>query len=144
MLSQFGGPLEGIEETADPLDMLWAYVDFGLYGLADGSVPPVEGAVDVQSGRPYVELRSQGTYDEAYRDRFTEMDDSMCDRLASVIERGIDQGVFRDVDADQTAEFLVTVMLGGLFRRATADGVGVDAIRAELETIVQDRLLAES
>lgn len=141
MLSQYGGPLKGIENRAEPLDVLWAYVDFGLYGLADESLPPVEGEVDLQSGRPYVELRSQGTYDETYRSRFTEMDDSMRERLASVIEQGVEEGRFREVDADRTAEFLVTVMLGGLFRRATADGIDADAVRSEIDDIVQDRLL---
>jgi AcrR family transcriptional regulator len=141
MLAQYGGPLEGIENSAEPLDVLWAYVDFGLYGLADGAIPPLEGEADLQSGRPYVELRSQGTYDASYRDRFTDMDASMRGRLATVIERGIADGTFHEVDADRTAEFLVTVMLGGLFRRATADGVDVDAVKAELEEIIQFRLL---
>jgi len=143
MLARYGDPLEGIENDADPLDALWTYVDFGLYGLGDGSLPPVGGDVDVQSGRPYVELRSQGTYDEAYRERFTDMDGSMHERLSRVIERGIEAGVFREVNTDRTAEFLLTVMLGSLFRRATADDVDVDAIHEELEAIVHARLLKE-
>lgn len=144
MLALYGDPLEGIENNPEPLDALWAYVDFGLYGLADGSLPPVEGEVDVQSGRPYVELRSQGTYDEDYRERFTDMDGSMHERLSRVIERGIEAGVFCEVNTDRTAEFLLTVMLGSLFRRATADSVDVDAIREELEAFVHARLLKES
>jgi AcrR family transcriptional regulator len=140
MLDQFGMPPVGIEDS-DPVDMLWAHIDFALYGLAGDSLPPVEGEVDIQSGRPYVELRSQGTYDDAYRDRFTEIDASMRNRLATIVERGIARSTFRDVDPDKTAEFLLTVILGGLFRRATADGVDADAIRDELEAIVEVRLL---
>jgi AcrR family transcriptional regulator len=141
MLEQFGAPLSEVGDKEDPEAALWAYVDFALYGLGEGSFPPVGGAVDIQSGRPYVELRSQGTYDEDYRDRFTDIDTSMRDQLAAAIERGIEQGTFREVDPDQTAEFLLTVMLGALFRRATADGVDVDAIHDELESIVRVRLL---
>lgn len=144
MLEQFGGPISNSEDETEPLDVLWAHLDFALGGLDGDSLPPVGGEVDVQSGRPYVELRSQGTYDEQYRERFTEMDASMRERLATVIERGIAEGQFRDVDADQTAEFVLTVMLGGLFRRATADGVDVEAVRDELETFLEARLLAVS
>jgi AcrR family transcriptional regulator len=141
MLEQFGVPLSAAGAEEDPQASLWAYVDFALYGLGGESVAPVSGKVDIASGRPYVELRSQGTYDEDYRERFTEIDTSMRSQLTRVIERGIDRGVFRDVDPERTAEFLLTVMLGGLFRRATADGVDADAIRAELEAVVQVRLL---
>ncbi|MFC7115256.1 TetR family transcriptional regulator C-terminal domain-containing protein [Natronoarchaeum sp. GCM10025703] len=122
---------------------MWAYIDFGLYGVTDESVPPVEG-MEIQPGRPLVELRSQGTYSEDYRDRFTEMDGSMRDRLTSVLERGIQEGTFRDVDPERTAEFLLTVLLGGLFRRATADGVDVDAVRREIEMVIEARILNES
>jgi AcrR family transcriptional regulator len=142
MLGQFGGPLKGIDDDAVPLDVLWAYIDFGLYGLTDESVPPIEGT-DIQPGRPLVELRSQGTHSEDYRDRFTEMDGSMRDRLTSVLERGIHEGTFKEVDAERTAEFLLTVLLGGLFRRATADGVDVDAVRSEMEAVIETRLLDE-
>lgn len=144
MLEQFGGPLWDIEDEAEPLDVLWAHIDFALGGLDGDSLPPVGGEVDIQSGRPYVELRSQGTYDDEYRKRFTEIDGSMRQRLEATIERGISEGQFRDVNPEQTAEFVLTVMLGGLFRRATADGVDVDAVRDELETVVEIRLLAES
>ncbi|MFC7210550.1 TetR/AcrR family transcriptional regulator [Natronoarchaeum sp. GCM10025321] len=143
MLGQFGGPLKGLEADAAPIDVLWAYIDFGLYGVTDESVPPVEG-MEIQPGRPLVELRSQGTYSEDYRDRFTEMDGSMRDRLTSVLERGIQEGTFRDVDPERTAEFLLTVLLGGLFRRATADGVDVDAVRREIEMVIEARILNES
>lgn len=141
MLEQFGVPLSAAGAEEDPESSLWAYVDFALYGLGGESLPPVSGEVDIASGRPYVELRSQGTYDEDYRDRFTDIDSTMHSQLTRIIERGIDRGVFREVDPERTAEFLLTVMLGGLFRRATADGVDADAIRAELEAVVQIRLL---
>lgn len=141
MLNQFGVPLSDLDDDMEPLDALWAHIDFALYGFGGESYPPVEGEVDVPSGRPYVELRSQGTYNEEYRDRFTSMDATMRDRLVRVIERGVDRGTFRQVDPDRTAEFLLTVMLGALFRRATADGVDTDAIRGELESIVRGRLL---
>ena len=138
MLAQFGDPL-GTADPEDPEKALWAYVDFGLSGVASPHVPPIEDADEV-SGHSYVELRSQATHDEQYRARFTDIDASMRDRLAAVIERGFDDGAFRPVDADQTAEFLLTVLLGGLFRRTTADGVDADAIRTELEAVVDQRL----
>lgn len=95
------------------------------------------------SGRPSVELRSQATYDRTYRDRFSDMDASIRDRLETVIDRGIEDGVIREVGPERTAESLLTVMLGGLFRRATAEDVDVEAVRVELETFVRAHLLVE-
>lgn len=141
MLAQFGGPLADADFD-DPETELWTLVDFGLYGTTGEQFPPVDGVGDV-NGRPYVELRSQATHDDEYRDRFTDIDASMHERLATVIDRGIDDGVFRPVDPDRTAQFLLTVLLGGLFRRATSDGLDADAVRAELEAVVDDRLLSE-
>lgn len=142
VLEQFGTPLEQIDADS-PTEALWAHVDFALYGIGQGPLGGDSMAVDVGSGRPYVELRSQGAYDEAYRERFTTIDATFRERLATLVERGIETGEFREVDPERTAEFLLTVMLGGLFRRATSDAVDIDAVRAELEAVLQARLLAD-
>jgi AcrR family transcriptional regulator len=143
MLAHFGPPLADRQST-DPEAALRAHVDFALAGVSSDRFPPVDSdEIDPGSGRPYVELRSQAVHDEAYRDRFTDLDASLRDRLAAVVRDGIDRGAFREVDPEATAEFLITVMLGGLFRRATADGMDVEAVRNELDAVVRNRLLRE-
>lgn len=143
MLEEFSVPLASMER-ADPLETLWAHVDFALYGLTSDTIPPVDvPEAGEPSGRPFVDLRSQATHDAEYRARFTEIDDSIRRRIVSLIERGIDDGTFRPVDPEGTAEFLLTLMFGGLFRRATSEDVDPDAIRDELERFVESRLLVD-
>lgn len=141
MLDRFGLPLERNLDD-DPMRNLDVHLAFAIEGATGDFAIPIED-FDPGSGRPYVELRSQATYDDDYRTRFTDIDGNVHDRLVDVIERGIDQGVFRDVDVHQTVELLMTVMLGTLFRRATSDQVDVDAVRAELDTVLESHLYAD-
>lgn len=69
-----------------------------------------------------LEIKSQSPYNEAYRERLTEFDRTMHDRIADFVEAGIEAGQFReDVDPDETAEFLVTVFHGAQTRAAAVD-----------------------
>jgi AcrR family transcriptional regulator len=141
MLGQYGLPFDEAD-LDDPVDALDQYLDFALHGATGDLAFPIED-FDPGSGRPYVELRAQAAHDDDYRERFTTIDGNVHDRLADTIQDGIDQGVFRDVDVHATAELLVTVMLGGLFRRATSDRVDVDAVRTELDRLLEARLYAD-
>lgn len=142
MLEYFQLPLKG-DFGSDPLEELWLHLDFALYG-ATGDFPMPPDGFDLDSGTPYVELRSQAAHDEDYRARFTNIDTTLRDRLITIIETGTKQGIFREVDATQTAELVLTVMMGALFRRATADAIDIDAIKDELETVLEATLLADS
>lgn len=144
MLDRFGAPLEDVDRD-QPVDALWAHLDFALSGVGAGSLPPFDGdRIDVESGRPYVELRSQATYDASYREKFSGIDTTMRDRLTMIIGQGIERGDFKDVDAIQMAEFLLTVMLGGMFRRATSDELDMEAVRDEVKSVIESQLLTES
>ncbi|ADB60820.1 transcriptional regulator, TetR family [Haloterrigena turkmenica DSM 5511] len=69
-----------------------------------------------------LEIKSQSPYNEAYRERLTEFDRTMHDRIADFVGDGIEAGQFReDVDPDETAEFLVTVFHGAQTRAAAVD-----------------------
>ncbi|MFB6255146.1 MAG: TetR/AcrR family transcriptional regulator, partial [Haloplanus sp.] len=64
--------------------------------------------------------------------------------LADIVERGIADGVYRPVDAEAVADFLLTAMNGGTLRRATAaDAVDIVAVRDEVEAYLRCRLLQE-
>lgn len=143
MVQRFQLPLaDAIGE--DPITDLWRHLEFALEGLTPDDAPIPTDTFDAGSGRPYVELRAQGAHDDAYRDRFTAIDDTLHDRLVGILEDGIDDGVFRDVDAHATVELLLTVMMGALFRRATADSVDTDAVRDELETYLETALYTDA
>jgi AcrR family transcriptional regulator len=141
MVEQFQKPLNesfGDDAVSD----LWTHLDFALSGVTGDVTPPVDG-FDPGSGKPYVEVRSQAVHDDDYRARFTDIDDTMKARLQTIIDNGIEDGVFRDVDPDATAELVLTLMMGALFRRATADAIDTDAVRDELETVLETHLYTD-
>ena len=92
--------------------------------------------------RALVEMRAQGASNETYRRQFTTNEQFVHGRLVDIIEDGIDEGTFRDVDAGRTAEMLGTIIDGAILRYATIDGTDLDVIRAELDEYVRRQLLA--
>lgn len=91
-----------------------------------------------------VELRGQAPHNETFEEYFTANDRQFRRDLADIVDRGIEEGVYRPVDAEAVAEFLLTTMNGQTMRRATADeGVDAAAIRAELDAYLRSRLLRE-
>jgi AcrR family transcriptional regulator len=104
---------------------------------------PLEDPHGDDHAETFVELRAQAIHDEDYRDRITEIDAAFRDQVASVVRRGIEQGLFRDVDPDQVAELLVTVVMGGMIRRVTSASLPVDAVLEEADEYIERRLLAE-
>ncbi|SDZ84072.1 transcriptional regulator, TetR family [Haloplanus vescus] len=88
------------------------------------------------------ELRGQAPHNETFRSYFSANDRRFRRDLATLIERGVDEGVYRPVDAESVASFLLTVLAGETMRRATTDGtVDSEAVCAELNTYVETRLL---
>jgi AcrR family transcriptional regulator len=88
------------------------------------------------------ELRGQAPHDETYREQFTRSDRLLHDRIAEIVRRGIDQGVFRDVDPDRTAEMLLVTINGAMTERVTTTNEAtVRAVRHELDEYVRLRLL---
>lgn len=88
-------------------------------------------------------LRGQAPFDAAIRERLTRNYRTVVDRLAAIIEAGIEDGTFREVDPRPTAAFLVVTVDGA---RTTELALDVDDVRedvfATLETHVLPSLLA--
>ena len=91
--------------------------------------------------RAMSELRAQAAHDDRYREHFTRHDTFFRDRLRAVVESGIEAGVFRDVDPEDVASFLHTVIGGELLHRSTADLNLTSAVREQLRSYVDDTLL---
>jgi AcrR family transcriptional regulator len=88
------------------------------------------------------ELRGQASHNEAYRERFTKTDQIFHTHLTDVLRTGIEQGEFRSVDPDQTAELLLSVINGAMSRQMTTDeSPDLQAVQAELDTYIRSRLL---
>ena len=91
-----------------------------------------------------VELRGQAPHNETFGEYFTANDDRFRRNLADIVERGIEEGVYRPVDAEAVADFLLTAMSGGTVRRATAaDAVDIVAVRNEVDAYLRFRLLRD-
>ena len=78
-----------------------------------------------------LEMRSQAPYKEAFSDRFRQNDEYIRYMLKAVINHGIDEGVFNDVDADHVTRSLLTIIDGARTRAVMLDDT------EELETARQ-------
>lgn len=127
-----------VEETDDdPYDQLVALVDRGL--------PEQLNDDDLRFRRAFFEIRSQAPHSTAYRDLIEQNDDLLRSKLANAIDRGIEAGDFRAVDADRTADFILSAMYGGMERGATLEDRDlIRRNRDELLSYVDRHLLEES
>jgi hypothetical protein len=110
-------------------------------GVPPGAPAPVD--EDGVPFGPFLELRAQAVTDPAFRERFTRIDALFQSELAAVVSRGIEAGVFREVDPDRTAELLLTLFMGVVLRRSTADGLDTDGLVAEMERLFEVYLYPE-
>ncbi len=93
--------------------------------------------------RAMTELRAQSAHDDSFREQFTRNDRYFESRVEDVLEEGIKQGTFRDVDTNRVATMIVTIMQGAMFQATTSTEPDLDAIRAELDAYMNSRLLAD-
>ena len=105
LLAQFVDSIHGIE-TIDSRDRLDTLLDTLL----------VEAGEHHDLLRAILEMRSQAPYNETFRTQFRENDEYVHYTLKAVINHGIDEGEFEDVDADHVARALLTIIDGGRTR----------------------------
>ncbi|WP_267641260.1 TetR/AcrR family transcriptional regulator [Haloarchaeobius amylolyticus] len=155
MYGQFGSGFD-IRFSDDPVEDLRRHAQLMVAGPMDedvagdiidtvpGEVPPdapIREKNAMERG-PLVEVRAQGVNEPAFRERFTDIDAAFRGTFADIIERGIIEGVFREVDATQVADMLVTIGMGTIFRGATST-FDREAAMAEVDAYVEERLLAD-
>ena len=121
------------ENAEEPQDHLEAVLDHVL------ATPLPERRREYLSAM--VELRAQAAHDEAYREQFTRHDRFFTDRLAHLVESGIAEGVFRDVDPQGVAAALVATFNGAMTMRVTTTDDPVPTLRPALEDALREFLL---
>ncbi|WP_251343842.1 TetR/AcrR family transcriptional regulator [Haloplanus halophilus] len=120
--------------TEDADDCLRTVLDFVL--------APDRDAERAELTDVMVELRGQSPHNRVFREYFSANDRTFRRDLAAIVDRGIDEGVYRPVDPDVVAEFVLTVMSGATVRRATTDeAVDVADVRRELDAYLEARVL---
>jgi AcrR family transcriptional regulator len=90
-------------------------------------------------------LRGQALTSEQFSEQFTAMDDRLAATVQTIVERGIEDGAFRDIDAAQVAEHVLATVNGAMYARATTDREdAVDAVRDSLSAYLDATLEREA
>ncbi|WP_017344123.1 TetR/AcrR family transcriptional regulator [Halorubrum sp. T3] len=69
-----------------------------------------------------LELRTQGPFNERIREQLARSDRLLRGTVADILADGIEEGVFRDVDVEETAALLVATLDGARTRQITLAG----------------------
>ena len=120
-------------DDADPRDQLVDLVDRFCYG--DDRSREEHRAFHTA----LLELRAQAPHNETFRDQLEANDARVHATVTALIERGIDEGAFRPVDAERTAAHLLAAVQGARIRWVTlGHEAAVDAVREALVSDVVD------
>ncbi len=88
-----------------------------------------------------VELRAQAAHDETFRAAFTRSDQFIHDQITAIIQSGIDEGVFADVDPNQIAALILMTFTGATTHRSTTEDTDVlTDVHTELQQYLDTRL----
>jgi AcrR family transcriptional regulator len=103
-----GDPVENLERSLDLV-----FLGETEAGIALEDIRP-EGLDCV-----YIGLRMQAARNEEMREYFDTVDTMARDRLATLVERGVEEGTLEDVDPEQVAATLYVFLEGALLLRST-------------------------
>ncbi|WP_254763677.1 TetR/AcrR family transcriptional regulator [Natrinema marinum] len=109
-----------LEPAGTALESVQRLLDLVVLGeTADGQ--RLEEYASESVHRVVLELRTQAVHDPTYRNRFEAFDGTARKRLAALIEAGVEEGTFRDVDPDAVAGIIYLCLEGALLFRSTTD-----------------------
>jgi len=113
-----------------------------LRNVLDFVLAPDLDAERAELTKVMVELRGQSPHNRVFREYFSDNDCTFRRSFADIVERGVEEDVYRPVDAEAVAEFVLTIISGTTVRRATTDGaVDITAVRRELDAYLDTRVL---
>ena len=107
---QYEGSVE-VDETDDPRDELEARIDQCLFG------PEFDEFSHWERMKVYHELFAHAQNDERHQEILDEHYDQIKASIVGVVERGVEAGVFREVDPDLMGEFVTDAIHVGRERR---------------------------
>jgi AcrR family transcriptional regulator len=114
-----------------------------LLALVDRLLPSEMDDEAFQFRRAILEIRSQAPYHGTYRAQFERSDELFLAEFVAVIERGIEEGQFRAVNAEEAAEFIYSAAYGAIERGVTLEDPDViEQNRAIIREYVASQLLS--
>jgi Transcriptional regulator len=120
-------------DAVDPHERLLALVDVVLEKSADDP----EGFETA-----LLEIRAQAPYEPGFRERLSKFERHLVEAFSDTLEAGLDEEIFDDdIDPEDTARFLVTVLTGAATERVTV-GHSVECTQRMLREYVETHLLA--
>ncbi|KAA9398184.1 TetR/AcrR family transcriptional regulator [Haloarcula sp. CBA1130] len=131
VIDQYEGSVEVDDET-DPRTELDVRIDRCLFG------PEFDDFSHWDRMKVYHELYAYAQNDDEHRALFNEHYDRLRESISTVIEDGIEQGTFRDVDADLMGQLITDVIHAARGRRIA---LGHDDAPAEAKRAVDDFIL---
>ena len=137
VIDQYEGSVE-VDERADPRTELDARIDQCLFGPEFGEFTHWDRM------KVYHELFAHAQNDERHREIFTDHYDRIRGSIVEVVERGIDEGAFRPVDAELMGQLVTDVIHAARGRRISLghDDAPEEARRA-IDEFVLDSLDAD-
>jgi len=91
-----------------------------------------------------LELRVQAVHNDAFREKLARHYERNVEAVAGIIENGIEEGVFRDIDAHATGEMIITGLEGARMYQVTLDAEdATERMYDALAAFVVDELLVE-
>lgn len=137
--------LERFEErvSADPETPRDQLVDLvGLFLFGDGERSREEHRAFHTA---LLELRAQAIHNETFREQLAENDERIHATVAAVVERGIEEGQFRPVDAERLAAHVLAAIQGARIRWVTlGNEAGLELVYGALvEGLIDGWLVVE-
>ncbi len=125
-----------IDERHDPITRLEALIDTLLFG------PPGRGEFDHwELTTAMLEIRSEAPHNEEFRRQLSHNYEIVEAMVTAIVEDGIEQGVFRDVNAEEVATLLLTTINGARIYQVTLQRDDIAGIaKSSLTAIIRDWL----
>lgn len=128
-----------VGDDVDPEEQLESYIQQFLYG------PELENFDHWAFVTALIELRSQAQHYPRHQELLLENSNHLEAVLVAIIERGIEEGDFRDVDADTFATAINSIISTTRMRKVClGDDEAIENGRDVLDTIILPQLLSKS
>jgi hypothetical protein len=90
-----------------------------------------------------MEVRSQAIRDRRYREKITRTMEGRTRKAVNLLEAGIDQGMFRDVDPERTANFLLMMVSGTIHEKVTRTDDPAPELLEQIYAYIDDNIVAD-